>query len=180
MLNISAARRKNRTAAELNMAPLIDMVFILLIFFLVNTSFVKETGIDVSRPTAATAAVKPNATILIAVDQANRIFMDHREIDLRAVRANVERALAENPEGAVVVVADKQEQQPASPSRSWTAAGWRGPATYPWRPACRNRGGDPITEKSIIRNRSWFQLSQTKLISRPSQGASGTRGSGRV
>ncbi|MDY6832680.1 MAG: biopolymer transporter ExbD [Thermodesulfobacteriota bacterium] len=108
MLNISAARRKNRTAAELNMAPLIDMVFILLIFFLVTTSFVKETGIDVSRPTAATAAVKPNATILIAVDQANRIFMDHREIDLRAVRANVERALAENPEGAVVVVADKQ------------------------------------------------------------------------
>ena len=108
MLNISTARRKNRTAAELNMAPLIDMVFILLIFFLVNTSFVKETGIDVSRPTAATAAVKPNTTILIAVDRANRIFMDHREIDLRAVRANVERALAENPEGAVIVVADKQ------------------------------------------------------------------------
>ena len=108
MLSISAARRKTRTAAELNMAPLIDMVFILLIFFLVNTSFVKETGIDVSRPTAATAAVKPGATVLIAVDQANHIFMDHREIDLRAVRANVERAMAENPEGAVVVVADKE------------------------------------------------------------------------
>ena len=108
MLNISATRRRNRTAAELNMAPLIDMVFLLLIFFLVNTSFVKETGIDVSRPTAATAAVKPNAMILIAVDRANRIFMDRREIDLRAVRANVERALAENPEGAVVVVADKE------------------------------------------------------------------------
>lgn len=107
MLNISAARRKNRTGAELNIAPLIDMVFILLIFFLVNTSFVKETGIDVSRPTAATATVKPNATVLIAVDPANRIFMDHREIDLRAVRANVERALAENPEASVVVVADK-------------------------------------------------------------------------
>jgi biopolymer transport protein ExbD len=108
MLNVSTARRKNRTTVELNMAPLIDMVFILLIFFLVNTSFVKETGIDVSRPTAATATVKPNAAILIAVDQTNRIFMDHREIDPRAVRANVERALAENPEGAVVVVADKK------------------------------------------------------------------------
>ncbi|MBC7359538.1 MAG: biopolymer transporter ExbD [Desulfacinum sp.] len=108
MLNISAARRRNRSTTELNIAPLIDMVFILLIFFLVNTSFVKETGIDVNRPTAATAAVKPTATILIAVDQANRIFMDRREIDLRAVRANVERALAENPEGAVVVVADKE------------------------------------------------------------------------
>lgn len=107
MLNISAARRKNRSTAELNIAPLIDMVFILLIFFLVNTSFVKETGIDVSRPTASTAVVKDKATILIAIDEGNRVFMDHREIDPRAVRANVERALAENPEGAIVVVADK-------------------------------------------------------------------------
>jgi biopolymer transport protein ExbD len=107
MLNISAARRRNRATTELNIAPLIDMVFILLIFFLVNTSFVKETGIDVSRPTASTAMVQNKATILIAIDQSNRLFMDHREIDPRAVRANVERALAENPEGAVVVVADK-------------------------------------------------------------------------
>ncbi len=107
MLNITATRRSKLTTKELNIAPLIDMVFILLIFFLVNTSFVKETGIDVSRPTASTATVKNKATILIAIDQNNRIFMDHREIDVRAVRANVERALAENPEGAVVVVADK-------------------------------------------------------------------------
>lgn len=107
MLNITATRRSKLTTKELNIAPLIDMVFILLIFFLVNTSFVKETGIDVSRPAASTAIVKSKATILIAIDQSNRIFMDHREIDVRAVRANVERALAENPEGAVVVVADK-------------------------------------------------------------------------
>lgn len=107
MLNITAARRSKRSTTELNIAPLIDMVFILLIFFLVNTSFVKETGVDVSRPTAATAVVQNKATILIAIDQANRVFMDHREVDPRAVRANVERALAENPEGAVVVVADK-------------------------------------------------------------------------
>jgi biopolymer transport protein ExbD len=89
------------------MAPLIDMVFILLIFFLVTTSFVKETGIDVNRPTASTAVAKPKAMILIAIDHQNRIFMDRREIDVRAVRANIERALAENPDGAVVVVADK-------------------------------------------------------------------------
>lgn len=107
MLNITAARRSRRAGVELNIAPLIDMVFILLIFFLVNTSFVKETGIDVSRPTASTATVKAKATILIAIDADNRIFMDRREIDPRAVRANVERALAENPEGAVIVVADK-------------------------------------------------------------------------
>ena len=107
MLNITAARRNKRALTELNMAPLIDMVFILLIFFLVNTSFVKETGIDVSRPTAATAVSKNRGSILIALDAQNRIFMDRREIDVRAVRANIERALAENPEAAVVVVADK-------------------------------------------------------------------------
>lgn len=107
MLNITGARRGKRAQSEINIAPLIDMVFILLIFFLVNTSFVKETGIDVNRPTASSAVVKNKAGILIAIDQNNRVFMDHREIDPRAVRANVERALAENPEGAVVVVADK-------------------------------------------------------------------------
>jgi biopolymer transport protein ExbD len=107
MLNISAARRRRSTAVELNMAPLIDMVFILLIFFLVTTSFVKETGIEVQRPTAATAQGSAKTAILIAVDADNRIFFDHREIDVRAVRANIERALAENPEGTVVVVADR-------------------------------------------------------------------------
>jgi len=107
MLNISATRRKSRAGTELNVAPLIDMVFILLIFFLVTTSFVKETGIEVTRPTAATAVSQPKATILISIDPDNRVFMDRREIDIRAVRANVERALAENPEGAVVVVADR-------------------------------------------------------------------------
>ena len=107
MISIGAARRNKREKSEVNIAPLIDMVFILLIFFLVNTSFVKETGIDVNRPTAATAVVKNKSNILIAVDSANRVFMEQREIDPRAVRANVERALAENPEGAVIVVADE-------------------------------------------------------------------------
>ena len=107
MLNITTVRRKNRAVLELNIAPLIDMVFILLIFFLVTTSFVKETGIDVNRPVASTAISKAKASILIGVDQKDRVFMDHREIDVRAVRANVERALAETPEAAVIVVADR-------------------------------------------------------------------------
>jgi biopolymer transport protein ExbD len=107
MLNITASRRANRSTVELNMAPLIDMVFILLIFFLVTTSFVKETGIEVSRPTAATAVTHEKATILIGIDEQNHIYIENREVDVRAVRANVERALAENPEGSVVVVADK-------------------------------------------------------------------------
>jgi biopolymer transport protein ExbD len=110
MLNIAAARKSKKRSIELNMAPLIDMVFILLIFFLVTTSFVKETGVDINRPTAATAVSKKKANILIGITKDDQIFMDRREIDIRAVRANVERALAENPEGAVIVVADRESR----------------------------------------------------------------------
>ena len=110
MLNITAARKARKKSIELNIAPLIDMVFILLIFFLVTTSFVRETGVDINRPTAATAVSKEKANILVGITKDDRIFMDRREIDIRAVRANVERALAENPEGAVIVVADRESR----------------------------------------------------------------------
>jgi len=108
MLNISATRRANSKNIELNIAPLIDMVFILLIFFLVTTSFTKETGVDISRPAASTAVSKTKATILIGVTKDNTIHIDRHQVDIRAVRANVERALAENPDGSVVIVADKE------------------------------------------------------------------------
>jgi len=108
MLNISAARRTQKKGLELNIAPLIDMVFILLIFFLVTTSFVKETGVDINRPAANTAVSHAKANILVGVTKDNRIYMERREIDIRAVRANVERAMAENPESSVVIVADKE------------------------------------------------------------------------
>ena len=77
MINITASRRNRHGPAELNMAPLIDMVFILLIFFLVTTSFVKETGIDVHRPTASTAVSKNKTTILIAIDPQKRKYHAH-------------------------------------------------------------------------------------------------------
>lgn len=108
MLNITAARRANSKNLELNIAPLIDMVFILLIFFLVTTSFVKETGVDITRPTATSAVSKSNPTILIGVTKENTIHIDKQLVDIRAVRANVERALAETPGGQVVIVADKE------------------------------------------------------------------------
>ncbi len=108
MLNITAARKARRQNAEINVAPLIDMVFILLIFFLVTTSFVKEAGVAINRPAAATAVVSDNTGILIGVTRENRIYMQHREIDVRTVRANVERSLAENPEGHVIIVADRE------------------------------------------------------------------------
>lgn len=108
MLNITAARKARRQTLELNIAPLIDMVFILLIFFLVTTSFVKETGVEINRPAASTAVSKEKTNVLIGITKDNRVFMDKREIDIRSVRANVERALAESPEGGIVIVADKE------------------------------------------------------------------------
>jgi biopolymer transport protein ExbD len=102
------SRRHSGGIAEVNMTPLIDMVFILLIFFIVTTSFVKETGVDVSRPSAKTAVQKELANILISITPNDQVWMDKRQIDRRAVRANVERMHAENPEGAVIILADKE------------------------------------------------------------------------
>ncbi len=101
-------RRKSGAIADINMTPLIDMVFILLIFFIVSTSFVKETGVDVNRPSAKTAVKKARANILIAIRSDGEIWIDKRRIDRRAIRANVERMHAENPEGAVIILADKE------------------------------------------------------------------------
>jgi biopolymer transport protein ExbD len=102
------SRRQSGAIAEVNMTPLIDMVFILLIFFIVTTSFVKETGVDVSRPSAKTAVQKELANILISITPNGEVWMDKRQIDRRAVRANVERMHAENPEGSVIILADKE------------------------------------------------------------------------
>jgi biopolymer transport protein ExbD len=110
MLNITAARKERVKAVELNIAPLIDMVFILLIFFLVTTSFVKETGVDINRPVASTAVSKEKAAIMVGITAEGRIYMEKREIDIRAVRANVERSLAESPESQVIVVADRESK----------------------------------------------------------------------
>jgi len=102
------SRRQSGAIAEVNMTPLIDMVFILLIFFIVTTSFVKETGVDVSRPSAKTAVKKELANILISITPNGEVWMDKRQIDRRAVRANVERMHAENPGGSVIIIADKE------------------------------------------------------------------------
>ena len=107
MLNITAARRAGQKTIDLNITPLIDMVFILLIFFLVTTSFVKETGVEVDKPVAQTAAPMKQAPLLIALTASNDIFMNSRPVELHALSLQVERALAENPDSNVVIVADK-------------------------------------------------------------------------
>ena len=92
------------------MTPMIDVTFIMLIFFIVTATFVKETGIDVNRPEAQTAVVKEKANILIAIDANDQIWIDRRKVDIRSVRPNIERLHAENPQGSVVIQADKESK----------------------------------------------------------------------
>jgi biopolymer transport protein ExbD len=106
MINVRRTIRGGGDRVDVNMSPLIDMVFLLLIFFVVTTSFVKETGIDVQRSTAATAERKDRGTIMIGVTAEGEIYIEGKRIDVRSVRGLVERALAEDPEAGVVVVAD--------------------------------------------------------------------------
>ena len=89
---------------------MLDVVFIMLIFFIVTASFVKESGIDVNRPDAATATVKERGNILVAITDNNQIWIDRRQVDVRSVRANIERLHAENPQGAVVIQADENSK----------------------------------------------------------------------
>ncbi|MCJ8499780.1 ExbD/TolR family protein [Desulfatitalea alkaliphila] len=99
-------RQREEETARIDMTSMMDVVFIMLIFFIVTTSFVKEAGIEVNRPAATTAQRQERGNIMIAVSDGGAIWIDGRQVDLRAVRANVERLRAENPEGAVVIQAD--------------------------------------------------------------------------
>lgn len=94
--------------ATIDMTPMLDVVFIMLIFFIVTASFVKESGIDVNRPEAATAVKKDRANILVAISDKGEIWINKRRVDVRAVQANIERLKAENPQGSVVIQADKK------------------------------------------------------------------------
>ena len=95
---------------EVNLTPMLDVVFIMLIFFIVTASFVKESGIDVNRPNAATSERKEKGNILVAISADNQIWIDRRQVDPRALRANIERMHAENPLGSVLIVADEESK----------------------------------------------------------------------
>ena len=92
---------------EINLTPMLDVVFIMLIFFIVTASFIKEAGIDVKRPEASRVEPRPKANILVAISAQNEIWIDRKEVDPRGVKAAFERLLAENPEGSVVIQADQ-------------------------------------------------------------------------
>lgn len=102
-------RLKIRNTQEehgIDMTPMLDIVFIMLIFFIVTTSFVRETGVDINRPSAKSASTKSKSSILIAIKPDGAVWIDKRSVDIRAVRANIERLKAENPEAGVVILSD--------------------------------------------------------------------------
>lgn len=91
---------------ELDMTPMLDIVFIMLIFFIVTTSFVKESGVTVNTPQATTASKQDKANIFIAITAAGEVWIDRRPVDPRSVRAIVARLHADNPEGSVIIQSD--------------------------------------------------------------------------
>ena len=96
--------------SSVDITPMLDVVFIMLIFFIVTATFIKEAGIDVDKPSAATAIVQEKASILIAIDADNNVWINRRQVDLRSVRSIVERLHAENPKGTVVIQADRESK----------------------------------------------------------------------
>ena len=103
-------RRKKREESTLDLTPMLDIVFIMLIFFIVTTSFIKESGIEVNRRNAENAERDQKGNIIVASSENNEIFIDRRKVDLRAIRPNIIRLKAENPEGSVIIQADKASQ----------------------------------------------------------------------
>ena len=100
--------RRGDDEAQINITPMLDIVFIMLIFFIVTTSFVKEFGVDVNRPSSAPVEEQRQSEVIaVRIDNNDQIYIEDRLVDVRAVRANIESSLALQPEAAVVVIADR-------------------------------------------------------------------------
>ena len=102
--------RAEEEGASIDMTPMLDIVFIMLIFFIVTTSFVKEAGIEVNKPDASNATKQKSANIFIAINEDGDVWMDKREVDVERVRANIERMLAEQPTEVVIIQADQKAE----------------------------------------------------------------------
>ena len=98
---------KSDDDSDINLTPMLDVVFIMLIFFIVTATFIKQAGIDVYRPAALTAEKKPTVSVLLAIGPTGEIWIDKKRVDITAVRAVIERLHAENPKGTLVIQADR-------------------------------------------------------------------------
>ena len=93
--------------SDINLTPMLDVVFIMLIFFIVTATFIKQPGATVRRPNAETDIQKPTVSVLVAIDAAGTIWIDKKRIEPTGVRAQIERLHAENPKGGLVIQADR-------------------------------------------------------------------------
>ena len=102
------ARQQENDGAEIDLTPMLDVVFIMLIFFIVVASFIKEAGVEINRPDD-NQQTDPNDSLSVLVEVAadNQIWMENRRVDIRAVRANIQRMLAEDPEAPVTIKVEK-------------------------------------------------------------------------
>jgi biopolymer transport protein ExbD len=108
MRNNKGAFGQEEESEEINLTPMLDVVFIMLIFFIVTATFIKEAGIQVDRPKTFTAESQEDAAILIAISASDEIWIDKQERDPRDVRGVIERLHAENPKGSIVIQADEE------------------------------------------------------------------------
>ena len=100
--------QKQEEEADINMTPMLDIVFIMLIFFIVTAVFVKEAGIQVVKPEAETAISQKQVSILIAVTPSDEIWINRDAVELDALRTAVEKLHSENPKGTVAIQADEE------------------------------------------------------------------------
>ena len=110
MRDFFSAVNQENDESTVDITPMLDVVFIMLIFFIVTATFIKEAGIDVDKPEAATAVVQEKASILVAIDANDQVWINRRQVDLRSVRSIIERLHAENPKGTVVIQADRDSR----------------------------------------------------------------------
>lgn len=98
-----AASKAQEEGGEIDLTPMLDVVFIMLIFFIVTAVFIKEPGINVDRPSTLVREDVKNQSILIAINERNEIYLDRKKIDERTLKAKIERLHTDNPLGAVVI-----------------------------------------------------------------------------
>lgn len=103
-----ARKKKVEEEGGIDLTPMLDVVFIMLIFFIVTASFIKETGIEVDRPDATTYDKKHKSTILVAITAENEVWINKQKVDPRLIRNRLEQLRAENPKGGAVIQADNK------------------------------------------------------------------------
>lgn len=107
MRRIAGFDKEQEEEAAIDLTPMLDVVFIMLIFFIVTASFIKEPGLEVNRPDASQSQKQEKKNIVVRIGPEGDIWINRRRIDVRNVQANIERLYAESPGGAVVIQADE-------------------------------------------------------------------------